>query len=181
MSKLDNDGLKNTYTNKLIVDVNNTYFPDNSYNFYATKFNVISTTDSSYNKILRTIPPGIWQANVSVQFTNSPICSVGIYTDAIGSGYYGTLNSTYDFGQGRITPPTSSSSYANYMVSWNAVSGFDAGSTNGCSTSCTIAVPSIQEQANVGISIFNQSNASMNIYFTIARIGPEISVSSYSV
>lgn len=177
MSTLGNHGLQNTNTNTLVIDINNSYFPDSSYSFYAHLVPAPSVTQ--YTADYATITPGIWFAHVSVQFMNSPICSVGIYTNAIGSNLYGTGSASpylYDNNQGRIYPNTGCN-----MVSWNAVSGFDAGSSNGCSTSCLINVPSSQPSAIVGISVFNEVSGSVFYpYFTIVQIGPPSNVISYS-
>jgi len=172
MSTLNNSGLVNTNTNNLVIDINKSYFSDSSYSFYIYTVNSSASSSSGENFLPTTrYIPGLWFAHLSASFSNSPICSIGIFTNASDSSTYGTNGTLYDSGQGRIQAPS-----GFYMVSWNAVSGFDAGSTNACSTSCMISIPNSQNDCQIGVAVFSQSSNPYTCILTLVNIGPPTSV-----
>jgi hypothetical protein len=175
MSRLTNTGLVNSTNNNLVIDINQTYFSDSSFNFGYFVQNGTSSGQTEHPSFSgQSISPGLWLIQSSAQFTNSPYCSIGIWTNATNSGNYGTGSNLFTPGTGTISIDPSSPSGSNF-ISWNGNGARSSGSGNGTSTSAVINVPNGQTNAVFGINVYNQtSGANFYVFCTYTRIGPPV-------
>jgi hypothetical protein len=170
MSTLGSTGLIKSADNSLVIDINEKYFPDSSYNFFIYKTIVaFSQHTTTFNQVFD-ITSGLWYIFLSATFLDSPACSAGITSNVFNGVNYGVNTDLYTL------PYLSLPSGYNFM-SWNAVAGFGNGSKNGVSTSCIINVPLSYPGAYIGAVVYSQTTSppdtpNVTVIMTATRIGP---------
>jgi hypothetical protein len=171
MSTLGSTGLIKSADNSLVININETYFPDSSYNFYRYDIDMsFASQTKEIPNIFSTgiITQGLWYVCLNVWFIDSPRCAAAICTTAFNSSTYGYVNTLYE----NSTPLTLPTDYV--FVAWNAVYGGSSGWKNGVSTSCMINVP-ISTTAAIGCVIYSQTTSAtpnVTVVMTATRIGP---------